>query len=99
MCPAISLAVGSVEDASVSQWGGEDRKVSRGAELVGPEKRRKAGLLGRLYSKSAGHQVSYRENLVHWQLPMRPAVQNSRPTQEAESSEYTHTPERYTHGS
>ena len=34
MWAAISLAVGSVEDASVSQWGGEDRKVSRGAELV-----------------------------------------------------------------
>ena len=66
---------------------------------VGPEKRRKAGLLGRLYPKSAGHQVSYRENLVHWQLPMPPAVQNSRPTQEAESSEYTYIPERYTHGS
>ena len=34
MWAAISLVVGSVEDASVSQWGGEDRKVSRGAELV-----------------------------------------------------------------
>ena len=50
MWAAISLAVGSVEDASVSQWGGEDRKVSRGAELVFGSPRTLADLNAQFHS-------------------------------------------------